>query len=60
MKNTTSEIVVNLAEKLQISDEWNGYPEIFSLSRPLEIFWQYLLLRTVFFFKEKTLLGVPV
>ena len=31
-------IVGKLAEKLQISDEWNGYPEIFSLSRPLEIF----------------------
>lgn len=45
-------------EKLQISDEWNGYPEIFSLSRPLEIFRQYLLLRIVFF-KRKNVVRCP-
>ena len=43
-----TKIVVKLSEKPpNILDEWNGYPEIFSFSQALEIFKQYVLLRTV-------------
>ena len=37
---------------LNILDERNGYPEIFSFSQALEIYRQYLLLRTVILQKK--------